>query len=209
MKKMKAQALGYWVKIIIGILLGLLVFTFFVRGITYALHSKCWRDTLNELKPLVESASMNQQPPLLGGADKFYLPVTIRDCLRKIEFTGSDGYGKCRELCTKFFNEGNLKEKCLENCEECKNRNGCIIAVSKRPSYWNYLLPTRIPETYLRRASDTITAFGTDYRFDCAFGGCVFEGKRSEIYCLEFERREDYYYITKTKIESKSECQNY
>ena len=215
MKKKLGQAFGYWVKIIIGVLLGLLVFSIFTGGIASLLKSSCLRETENELKPLVEFNTLSRQPPLLGSADEFYLPFTARgSCVRKVIFAGSDGYSKCRQVCSEYFGvaqdqSGKLEERCLTHCTKCEGKEGCIIVVTKRPSYWNYALPWRVWETYKRR-TDTISTFGSDYGFgDCNFPGCELEAPRkgSKLYCLIFRKQVEYYSIEANEIESKSDCQ--
>jgi hypothetical protein len=180
----------------------LVILGMFLIYVVSSMFGPCWGNTLSEVKPIAEGI------PILGlekyvGRDEFTLLITLRSkCLDRIEFTTYKG---CTKIC------GNQEDDfdgdvltCLNECDYCRNYEGCIVAVPKTPAFFGDMGEWIKQHTFWSKLS--IEAYRTEYTFD---GDIPLKPPEEdvELACVDFELTgKEIYTISKHKVNKEKEC---
>jgi len=176
------------------LVIGLILFLIFTNIYSTALYSKCWKDSIKEVKSVVYGS-------ISGFGKKDKVALTLRPCIDKIIF-GS--YDDCNEFCDSLKDE---KDKCKDRCDNCENSEGCVVVVPKVPSKWGYVKfwewGKKSPWEIFRERSGKIEVYKTD-----GFQNpLVLEGSdKGEMVCLTLRKIETLYSVEVKPIKEKDEC---
>jgi len=178
---------------IVAVLLVSIAITIWVR-IPY---TECWRNTLSELDVITRPTTWGFDSCI--GNEEFNIPLKMTDCVEKVDFTDFTG---CMRLCGDI--DSDLREGCLEACEDCRYHSGCIVAVPDIPSKSEYWKVWEAWETHKGRSSLVVTYPTNDY----SFTEISITSDDVEELCLEFFLREKNYNVVKNEGKSceVSEC---
>jgi len=189
--------------LIATLLLTLLVFVFFIDKGGQTFQTACWNKATEQLKPLtgkldVESLAIGK---LLGDKDKFAFAMEMpSSCVDRVIFGDVDS---CRLACRGTDRYDPDVEDCIDECLDCADKKGCIIAVPKTSDFGD-VGKEEIKET-LKKLDVNIKAFDSkDFGFTPS-RTYISPEEGSEILCLNFFKEGDAYFIANNGIVNEAD----
>lgn len=191
---------GLFIIKVAGLVFGLVLLLVFLNIMNGALHTECWNNVEGELNKVTGYVGFG-----LLGRSCFQIGIIAgSSCLDKIVL---EDYDDCKNICNDFSGD---KNKCRSSCETCKDSRGCIIAVPKMPSGWEYWKAWKWLDTWRARATNIKTYRVNEYGFQ---GTTTISGpeRGTDVYCIKFKMvgsrtPEPNYDITYEKVDRKGDC---
>ncbi|MBI4019900.1 MAG: hypothetical protein HY367_01095 [Candidatus Aenigmarchaeota archaeon] len=173
---------------IAAIVIGLLIFVFFITTVVLFIAPACWKNTVSEIETLTGGRTLAKG--LLGQPD-FTQSITLAgSCVNEVALGGVD---ECINACGDPGFRGS-EEKCLQQCAKCERTNGCIAATPNLGGFWskigdNSLSYTEAIKLGLADIEPVVAA--SNYQF--SYQGPPLRGKKDEVQeiCLHFTKAEN------------------